>query len=211
MVVMLGVGGCQPSTPGGSRPLEGTGRSEEDVPGSGERAEEEASEDAGRIEGDTPMSLTIQSSAFSNNEPIPIRFTGDDKADASPPLSWSGVPDNARELALIVDDPDAPSPQPWVHWVIYKIPADLGGLPQGIAKEERPSEVVGSLQGVNSWGTVGYRGPKPPSGVHRYYFKLYALDAALNARAGLDKTGLLAAMQGHVIAQAELVGTYAKR
>ncbi len=153
------------------------------------------------------MTLTIQSSAFSNNEPIPVRFTADG-ADVSPPLSWSGVPDNARELALIMDDPDAPGAQPWVHWVIYKIPADAGGLAEGVATTERPSEPAGSLQGKNSWGNIGYGGPSPPSGLHHYHFKVYALDTELNVVAGLDKAGLLAAMEGHIVVQAELIGTY---
>ncbi len=153
------------------------------------------------------MPLTIQSSAFSNNEPIPVRFTADGE-DISPPLSWPDVPDKATELALIVDDPDAPGSQPWVHWVIYKIPVGISGLGEGIATTERPSEPVGSMQGKNSWGNTGYGGPSPPSGLHHYHFKLYALDAKLNVAAGLDKTALLAAMEGHIIAEAELVGTY---
>ena len=206
-VVMLAVDACRPSTTGPSPPSERSQQSEEDMSGANDQPEENISEDTGQPEGDTSMPLTIQSSAFSNNEPIPVRFTADGE-DISPALSWSGVPENARELALIVDDPDAPGPQPWVHWVIYKIPADAGGLPEGIGKTQRPSEPAGSMQGKNSWRNIGYGGPSPPSGVHHYHFKLYALDTALDVAAGLDKDGLIAAMEGHIIAQAELVGTY---
>lgn len=155
------------------------------------------------------MSLTMQSSAFGNSASIPKRYTGDGD-DVSPPLNWTGVPAAAREVALICDDPDAPRPQPWVHWVIYKIPAAASGLPEGVAKAEKPGEPAGSLQGKNSWGRIGYGGPAPPRGhgVHHYHFKLYALDRALDVAPGLDKDGLLAEMQGHILAEAELIGTY---
>ena len=155
------------------------------------------------------MTLIIQSSVFANNEKIPVRFSGDG-ADVSPALTWSGVPDGAKELALIMDDPDAPTPEPWVHWVIYKIPVSATGLPENVAKTEAVSEPAGALQGKNSWGKVGYGGPAPPRGhgVHHYHFKLYALDAALNVSAGLDKKGLQKAIEGHVLAQGELIGTY---
>jgi Raf kinase inhibitor-like YbhB/YbcL family protein len=155
------------------------------------------------------MTITIQSPAFGNNQVIPKRFAGDGE-DISPQLIWSGVPESAKELALICDDPDAPTPEPWVHWVIYKIPASATGLPEKVAKNERPASPAGALQGRSSWGRIGYGGPAPPPGhgVHHYHFKLYALDAAIDAKAGLDKKQLLAAMKGHIIAQGELVGTY---
>lgn len=157
------------------------------------------------------MTLTIQSSAFANNEVIPKRFTGDGE-DISPPLSWSGVPDGAKEMALICDDPDAPSPQPWVHWVIYKIPSGTTSLEEGILRTATLTTPQGVMQGANSWGSgnVGYRGPAPPPGhgVHHYHFKLYALDAALDVSPGVTKEQLLSAMEGHVLAQGELVGTY---
>lgn len=160
-------------------------------------------------QGAEAMSLTMQSSAFGNSASIPKRYTGDGD-DVSPPLNWTGVPAAAREVALICDDPDAPRPQPWVHWVIYKIPAAASGLPEGVAKAEKPGEPAGSLQGKNSWGRIGYGGPAPPRGhgVHHYHFKLYALDRALDVAPGLDKDGLLAEMQGHILAEAELIGTY---
>lgn len=155
------------------------------------------------------MSLTVQSPAFGHNETIPKRFTGDGE-DVSPGLTWSGVPEAAQELALICDDPDAPRPEAWVHWVICRIPASATGLPENVAKTEKPVEPAGAIHGENSWGRIGYGGPAPPRGhgVHHYHFKLYALDTTLNVRPGLDKDQLLAAMKGHVIAQGELVGTY---
>lgn len=155
------------------------------------------------------MSITIESEAFVEGGPIPRKYTGDG-ADLSPPLRWSGVPADSVELALISDDPDAPRAQPWVHWVIYKIPADTTALPEGIDPSPEPAVPRGALQGRNDFGKIGYGGPAPPKGhgVHHYHFKLYALDSALALEAGLDKKALLAAMEGHVLAWGELVGTY---
>ncbi len=155
------------------------------------------------------MNLTIESPAFVNDAVIPKRFTGDGE-DASPQLSWSGVPESAKELALIVDDPDAPVAEPWVHWVIYKIPSGATGLPENVAKTATPAAPAGALQGRNSWKNIGYGGPAPPlgHGVHHYHFKLYALDAGLVVSSGLTKNQLLSAMEGHILAQGELVGTY---
>jgi len=159
--------------------------------------------------GETAMKITIESPVFKDNEPIPRKYTGEGE-DVSPPLRWSGVPEGTRELALIVDDPDAPRPEPWVHWVIYKLPPTLTDLPEGVPATEMLSEPAGAVQGNNTWPKVGYNGPMPPPGhgVHHYHFKLYALDAALDAAPGLDKKALLAKMQGHVLAEGELVGTY---
>lgn len=155
------------------------------------------------------MTLSIRSSAFANQARIPKRFTGDGE-DVSPELLWSGVPANTKELALICDDPDAPTPQPWVHWVMYKLPATAAGLGEHIPTTGSLSEPAGALQGVNSWGDIGYRGPAPPHGhgVHHYHFILYALNAALALPAGADKKTLLAAIEGCVAARAEWVGTY---
>ena len=155
------------------------------------------------------MSFVIRSSAFAAGEAIPRRHTGQGE-DLSPPLTWEGAPGATRELALIVDDPDAPSPQPWVHWVICKIPADVTQLPEGVPTSGRLSDPPGAVQGANSWPTIGYRGPMPPAGhgVHHYHFKLYALDGELTAEPGLDKAELLKAMKGHILAEAELIGTY---
>jgi len=155
------------------------------------------------------MSLKIQSSAFPSGKPVPRKHTGDGE-DVSPSLAWEGIPDGTKELALICDDPDAPTPEPWVHWVICKIPASATGLPENVAKTGKVAAPAGALQGKNSWGKECYGGPSPPRGhgTHHYYFKLYALDAALNVSSGLTKAQLLAAMKGHIVAQGELVGTY---
>jgi len=155
------------------------------------------------------MSLTVCSSAFAEGKTIPRRHTGDGE-DLSPPLSWSGVPAAAQELALIVDDPDAPTSEPWVHWVIYKVPVATYVLAEGVPPVFRPDVLPTALQGRNSWNSVGYRGPAPPKGhgVHRYFFKLYALDKALHLVEGLDKARLLRAIKGHVLAEGELMGTY---
>lgn len=155
------------------------------------------------------MSLTIHSLAFAEGHSIPLRHTGDGK-DLSPPLSWSLTPAGTETLALIVDDPDAPSEEPWVHWIIYNIPAAAEGLPEGVALGDHAAGLPGAVQGKNSWGTVGYRGPAPPRGhgVHHYHFKLYALDAPLEHGPRLDKAALMLSMSGHILGHGELVGIY---
>jgi Raf kinase inhibitor-like YbhB/YbcL family protein len=154
--------------------------------------------------------LQLTSSVFEHQASIPKRFTCEGE-DLSPPLSWSGVPATARALALIVDDPDAPDPaapkMTWVHWVLYNIPADTTHLDLGVAPTALPA---GTLQGRNDWKRTGYGGPCPPIGRHRYFHKLYALDAKLPDLKNPAKDQLLKAMDGHVLAQAELVGTYQK-
>jgi Raf kinase inhibitor-like YbhB/YbcL family protein len=160
------------------------------------------------------MTMTISSTAFKDGQPIPKKYT-EDGGDLSPPLKWDGVPEGTRELVLIVDDPDAPTPQPWVHWVLYEIPADVRELPEGLPSGGRLAKPIKALQGRNSWSsgrTVGYRGPAPPPkhGVHHYRFKLYALDTPLKLNPSLDKAAVLEAIQGHVLAEGELVGTYAR-
>ena len=153
--------------------------------------------------------LTVRSPAFTEGRRIPRRHTGDGE-DLSPPLSWSSLPPGTKELALIVDDPDAPSAEPWVHWVLYSIPVGTEGVPEGVHPKERPPFPGGAIQGLNSWGTVGYRGPAPPRGhgVHHYHVTLHALDVVLGLPTGLDKKMLLEALAGHVLARGELVGTY---
>jgi Raf kinase inhibitor-like YbhB/YbcL family protein len=155
------------------------------------------------------MTMTVQTTAFPSGQAIPARFTGDGK-DVSPALTWTEPPAGTKELALIVDDPDAPTAEPWVHWVIYKIPPDVRALAEGVPTRPALDRPAGAIQGNNSWGTVGYRGPAPPKGhgTHHYHFRLYALDAPLQAAAGLEKNALLKLMKGHILAQAELVGTY---
>lgn len=152
---------------------------------------------------------TLKSSAFDHGKPIPKQHTGDGD-DSSPPLEWTDPPAGTREFALLVDDPDAPTPEPWVHWVLYKLPARTRSLPGGIAPTRSVAAVPGALQGKNTWGGIGWRGPAPPRGhgVHHYHVKLFALDAPLADAGGLGKRELLAAMQGHVLGEAELVGTY---
>jgi len=146
--------------------------------------------------------LSITSPAFAGKSTIPARYTCDGE-DVSPPLQIDAVPDRAKSLALIVDDPDAPVGT-WVHWVVWNIP------PQ--TREIRENALpAGAVQGVNDWKRNRYGGPCPPSGVHRYFFRLYALDAVLNLTATTDKGALLHAMQGHVVAQAELMGTCRRR
>ncbi|UCE59419.1 MAG: YbhB/YbcL family Raf kinase inhibitor-like protein [Phycisphaerales bacterium] len=202
--------GCKPTEPVPDDQSRDGGQPEEVVSGDQTKDGDSTSEKTEPTnEGDTSMTPTIQTDAFSNNEPIPARYTGDGQ-DISPALSFSNVPEGAAELALIMDDPDAPTPSPWVHWVIYKIPVSATGLEEGVATSAAPPQVSGALQGTNSWGRLGYGGPAPPagSGAHHYYFKLYALDTTLSVASGLEKDALLAAMEGHVIAQAELVGTY---
>jgi Raf kinase inhibitor-like YbhB/YbcL family protein len=169
------------------------------------------------LEEGVSASIELTSPAFEDGEPIPTKYT-EDGADVSPPLAWSDVPEGTKELALICDDPDAPSPSrpredPWVHWVAYKIPADVRALPEGVPGNAQLGEPSGALQGKNSWNegeNLGYRGPAPPkgSGKHRYFFKLYALDTELSLGPERDKESLVEAMSGHVIGKGQLVGTY---
>ena len=153
------------------------------------------------------MSITMMSPAFSEGETIPVQYTCDG-SDISPPLTWSDPPDGTVGFALISDDPDAPMGT-WVHWVVYDIPADEGGLPENVPAES--SLDSGAVQGVTDFGSVGYGGPCPPSGIHRYYFKLYALDAMLGLKSGATKGMVLEAMRGHVLAEARLMGRYGRR
>jgi Raf kinase inhibitor-like YbhB/YbcL family protein len=162
--------------------------------------------------GEPAMTIRICSAAFAEGEVIGKQFTGDGE-DISPPLSWEGVPEGTKELALICDDPDAPTAQPWVHWVIYKLPPDLCELPQSVPPGPRIEAPVAAFQGRNSWSsgqTIGYRGPAPPPGhgIHHYHFRLYALDCELEVNPAIDKDALLEAMDGHILDEGELVGTY---
>lgn len=163
---------------------------------------------SGESKGGQGMSMKIESSAFAHNGDIPRRYTCDGQ-DVSPPLSWSGVPENAKSLVLIVDDPDAPDPKApkmtWVHWVLYNIPANASGLPEGVSSGALPN---GTAEGINDWKRTGYGGPCPPTGRHRYFHKLYALDTVLTGLNKPTKAQLEKAMQGHILAQAELIGLY---
>jgi Raf kinase inhibitor-like YbhB/YbcL family protein len=157
-----------------------------------------------------PMSLLIMSTAFALNAAIPSLYTCEGK-DISPPLAWSGAPANTKSFALIVDDPDAPDPaapqMTWVHWVLFNIPATAGGLPEAVKPAALPA---GTREGVNDWSRAGYGGPCPPVGRHRYFHKLYALDIVLPDLKRPDKAALEKAIQGHILAQAVLIGTYQK-
>lgn len=153
------------------------------------------------------MGIEITSSAFNEEEMIPSKYTCDGE-DISPPLEWSGIPGGTQSIALISDDPDAPMGT-WVHWVIYNIPAVSKGLAEDVPKDKILSD--GSHQGVNDFGTYGYGGPCPPGGMHRYYFKIYALDKALDLETGATKSRLEKAMTGHIIAKDELMGKYKRQ
>ncbi len=154
------------------------------------------------------MALNLSSTAFQSNTMIPVHYTCDG-GDISPPLSWTEVPSDAKSLVLIVDDPDAPDPaapkMTWVHWVLYNIPAGVSRLPEGVASSDLPP---GTLQGLTDWQATGYRGPCPPVGSHRYFHKLYALDVALPDLGQPTKAQVEKAMEGHILDQAVLVGTY---
>lgn len=153
------------------------------------------------------MSLELTSSVFRSGGTIPPKYTCDGD-DVSPPLQWSDPPEGTRSFALLVDDPDAPMGT-WVHWVLLNLPSESRTLPQAV----EPDAVLpdGSHHGQNSWGRIGYGGPCPPSGTHRYFFKLYALDGPLDVASGVGKEELLQAMEGHVLAIAELMGTYSRQ
>jgi Raf kinase inhibitor-like YbhB/YbcL family protein len=158
-------------------------------------------------QGGLTMAMEIKSPSFDQGRTIPRRHTCDGP-DLSPALKWSGVPDNAKALALISDDPDAPVGT-WVHWVLYDLPGETRSLPEGVPTTETLPR--GGAQGRNDFGRIGYGGPCPPPGrPHRYFFKLYALDARVNMPPGATKEALLKAMRGHVLAEAELMGTYGR-
>ena len=157
------------------------------------------------------MPLKLSSSAFSTGGNIPVEHTCEG-ADLSPPLSWSDIPAGTKSLALIVDDPDAPDPaaprMTWVHWLLYNLPPAAAGLPEGVVPAALPA---GTREGMNDWKRTGYGGPCPPIGRHRYFHKLYALDTLLPDLERPSKVRLEKAMQGHVLAQAELIGFYQKK
>ena len=155
------------------------------------------------------MTLTLTSSAFADGQPIPRKYTCEGE-DVSPPLAWSGVPAQAKSLALIVDDPDAPDPEAprmtWVHWVVVDVPSGTSGLAEGAGGGGLPA---GAIVGINDWKRQSYGGPCPPIGRHRYFHKLYALDTLLDLRQP-TKAEVERAMAGHVLAEAVLMGTYEK-
>ncbi len=152
------------------------------------------------------MSFKITSPAFANGAAIPSDYSCKGR-DISPALTWTEPPAATKSFAIIMDDPDAPMGT-WVHWVIFNIPASAHGMKEGVPTDSQLSD--GSLQGKTSAGSSGYHGPCPPSGTHRYFFKLYALDTMLDLPASANKKDLLAAMEGHILANAELMGTFSR-
>jgi Raf kinase inhibitor-like YbhB/YbcL family protein len=154
------------------------------------------------------MIFRVTSPAFEPGGAIPARYTGEGD-EVSPPLSWTGAPMETESFVLIVDDPDVPDPaaprRTWVHWVVYDIPGSARELQEGISQRAMPE---GCREGKNDSGDIGYGGPYPPIGRHRYLFKLYALDRTLELREGHTKPEILRAMHGHVLGSAELMGTY---
>lgn len=157
--------------------------------------------------GDTKMAIVITSSAFKEAGMIPPKYTCDGQ-NISPPLNWQQTPQGVKSFALISDDPDAPVGT-WVHWVMWNIPAEVNGLPEGVQPiKELPD---GSKQGISDFHRPGYGGPCPPSGTHRYYFKIYALDTKLDLPDNSTKQSLLAAMKGHILAEGSLMGKYKRQ
>jgi Raf kinase inhibitor-like YbhB/YbcL family protein len=161
------------------------------------------------LQGIGAMAMTLSSPAFKQNDRIPSKYTCEGE-DVSPALAWEGVPNGTKSLVLIIDDPDAPDPKApkmvWAHWVIYNIPPSARTLPENVDKTRLPQ---GALLGLNDFKKTEYGGPCPPIGRHRYFHKLYALDITLDL-SGATKSQIERAMQGHVLANAELIGTYQK-
>ena len=165
----------------------------------------------------TPQKITVTSSTLKDGETVPKQYTPDGRND-SPPLAWSGVPASARELVVICEDPDAGNPPPFVHWVVYKIPATAKGLPEALPIDpaaRMPADLAGAVQGTNGFRRAIYRGPAPPPGKpHHYHFVVYALDAPIPAKTDqppLTRAELLDAMKGHVVGQGELVAIYERQ
>lgn len=160
---------------------------------------------AGPLAGAGP--IVVKSFSFEQGTRIPKKHTCDGE-DVSPPLAWTGVPEGAKSLAVICDDPDAPAGT-WVHWVLYNLPAEATGLDEKVPPKETLAS--GARQGKNDFRKIGYNGPCPPGGTHRYFFKVYALDRILDLPAGATKAELVRAMEGHVLSQGSLMGTYSRK
>ena len=154
--------------------------------------------------GGKKMQIKVTSTAFEEGGMIPKQYTCDG-TDVSPPLAWTSVPEGTKTIALICDDPDAPMGT-WVHWVLFNLPADVKELPGSVPLQKRLE--TGAIQGTNDFRKIGYGGPCPPGGTHRYYFKLYAVDTELNLQAGATKRELLKAMEGHILGEGQLMGKY---
>ena len=158
-----------------------------------------------------PTVIVVESPTLQSGKTIPRDYTADGR-NVSPPLTWRDVPAEAKELALVLEDPDAGNPPPFVHWVVYKIPPGAKGVPEGISIDPAapmPAEIAGAIQGVSGFRRPIYRGPAPPAGKpHHYHFVVYALDANLDLKPGLNRADLLAAIQGHIVGRGELVAIY---
>ncbi len=157
--------------------------------------------------GGKKMEIKVTSPAFEDGGLIPPKYTCDG-ADISPPLQWDAVPEGTESIALISDDPDAPVGT-WVHWVLFNLPADTTELAENIPPDKTLAN--GARQGTSDFGTIGYGGPCPPSGTHRYFFKIYALDTKIDLAAGANKRDLLKAMEGHILTQGQLIGKYKRQ
>ena len=157
--------------------------------------------------GGAKMELKVMSRAFEDKGMIPSKYTCDGE-DISPAIAWENVPDGTKSIALISDDPDAPVGT-WVHWVLFNLPGDSNGLDENVPGTETLQ--TGAIQGLNSWGRTGYSGPCPPSGTHRYFFKVYALDAMLNLDSKATKKDLLEAMARHILAEGQVMGKYKRK
>lgn len=168
----------------------------------------DAKDDKDDPKGSPPVTIKLTSTSFEAGKPLPKKCTGQGD-DISPQLAWTDLPEGTKELAIICDDPDAPRTEPWVHWVLAKIPADAGKLAEGASSAKTGKHPEGMTDGKNDFKTIGYQGPMPPPGKeHRYFFRIYALDAAITVPAEPTKADVLKAMEGHVLATGELMGTY---
>ena len=173
----------------------------------GKEKEAETRPDVALTEGADTMAIAVTSPAFEDGGMIPKKYTCDGE-DIAPPLHIDGVPGEARSLVLIADDPDAPS-KTWVHWVLYNLPPGTTELPENMPKDEEIQS--GARHGITDFQRFGYGGPCPPSGTHRYYFKVYALDTMLDLSGKVTKTDVLKAMEGHVLAEGQLMGRYQRQ
>ena len=161
-----------------------------------------------------PAKIVVSSPTLKMDETMPREYTPDGR-NVSPPLTWTGAPAGTKEFAVICEDPDAGNPPPFVHWVIYRIPASAKGVPEGVPIDPEapmPAEIAGAVQGLSGFRRAIYRGPAPPPGKpHHYHFVVYAIDAALNLKPGLNRAELLDAIKGHVVGQGELVAIYERK
>jgi len=199
VVLVLGLFGCE-----SRKPAEGTRQRH---PPSDQATADRNYDAAGKMKGKEMENIELTSPAFGEGEMIPAEYTADGR-DVSPPLEWSGAGEGTKSYALINDDPDAPMGT-WVHWVVYNLPADVTRLEENVLPEETLAN--GAHQGTTDFGRIGYGGPAPPSGTHRYFFKVYALDTMLDLPTGATKSQVESVMEGHILAEGQLMGKYCRR